>query len=79
MKHNIEQLIELLKNHDWFYEYSDDMDQWRKGDNERRFIMVELTKIPPSDLNSLLDTHVPNQALKEDMIKILSFIADKDI
>jgi len=28
----------LLKNHDWYYNFSDDFVAWRKGDKQRRAI-----------------------------------------
>ena len=35
----IEEFIKLCKHHDWTFEYSDDHRAWKKGREERDFLM----------------------------------------
>lgn len=48
------ELIELMKSHDWFYEFSDDQRTWRKGSAERTELVTRLRKVPGHELVELL-------------------------
>jgi hypothetical protein len=51
----IEEFKQLLKSHDWFFEYSDDMRVWRNGHNEKLQIQ-RITQLNP-DLKALYDEY----------------------
>lgn len=38
----VEQFTQMLKNHDWYYMYSDDHRYWTKGRQERAEIMMAI-------------------------------------
>ena len=37
----MDKLIELLRNHDWYFEYSDDHKVWQRGVTQRAAINAE--------------------------------------
>lgn len=41
----MEELENLLKSHDWFYDYSDDSRVWRRGESERMRIEQLMKKL----------------------------------
>lgn len=41
----VEAYTDMLKNHDWYYEYSDDHRYWSKGRNERDNILWAQKKL----------------------------------
>jgi hypothetical protein len=57
------QIKELIQKHDWFFDYSDDQRDWRKGSAEKQEILSLMRKIPRNQTPELLEL-VP-QELKE--------------
>lgn len=56
-----EHYIQLLKNHDWTYEYSDDHSQWRRGREQWAEIARLIPQVDPdrklfNELNRLPKT-----------------------
>lgn len=45
MSGDIEKLIEMLRHHDWTYQYADDPNAWRKGNESAKAIRKEARKI----------------------------------
>jgi hypothetical protein len=41
----MEELETLLKQHDWFYQYSDDMNYWRAGNDHHRKIIDKMEEL----------------------------------
>jgi hypothetical protein len=41
---SLKELYELLKKHDWYYEYSDDFTVWRKGHRNKTLINTMCNK-----------------------------------
>ena len=39
---NEQEFLNMLENHDWYYEYSDDHSQWTKGRQQRAAIMMAI-------------------------------------
>ena len=50
-------LIDLLKKHDWYFDHSDDFSVWSRGNSERKHIN-ELVRLVP-DGQELLDASWP--------------------
>lgn len=59
-----------LKNHDWFFEYSDDLRVFRAGVLERMEIVAELKKLPMAEAKELITAFAPKQEM-DGMIKRL--------
>lgn len=57
------EIKELMQKHDWFFDYSDDMRDWRKGSAEKQQILKLMQSIPMNQIPELLEL-VP-QELKE--------------
>ena len=38
----MEELEEMLKGHDWYYGYSDDMSYWRSGHSQHKKILAKM-------------------------------------
>lgn len=56
----MEKLKTLLKNHDWYYDRSDDMRAWRRGNESNKQIhsaMMELGNTP--EVIELYNQHKP--------------------
>jgi len=47
---NMERLIEMLRNHDWYFDYSDDHRVWRRGVEERNQIRKEAERLGRPEL-----------------------------
>ncbi len=50
----IDQIKSLMQKHDWFFDYSDDMHDWRKGLAEKQEILSLMRKIPMNEIPELL-------------------------
>lgn len=50
----IDQIKSLMQKHDWFFDYSDDMRDWRKGFGEKQEILALMRKIPMNQIPELL-------------------------
>ncbi len=46
----MERLIELLRTHDWYFDYSDDHRVWKRGVEERKVIKEEAERIGRPEL-----------------------------
>lgn len=42
-----------IKKHDWYYEYADDLKTWSKGRAERNQIIMDLRRLPMTDVADL--------------------------
>jgi len=49
------QLELLLRNHDWYYDYSDDHRSWTKGKRERDEINALVKKMPEAEARAVWD------------------------
>ena len=43
----MDQLEQLLKAHDWFYQYADDNRKWKRGSEQRARIMTMVKELGP--------------------------------
>lgn len=50
----IEEIKSLMQKHDWFFDYSDDMRDWRKGSAEKQEILSLMRKIPMNEIPELM-------------------------
>ena len=50
----IEQIKSLMQKHDWFFEYSDDHREWRRGWDEKLKIIELMRKIPMNEIPELM-------------------------
>lgn len=50
----VDKIKSLMQKHDWFYDYSDDMGEWRKGFAEKQEILSLMRKIPMNQIPELL-------------------------
>lgn len=48
MTQELEQYKNLLKTHDWTYQYSDDHRAWEKGNNAQKVLTELAKKVDPS-------------------------------
>ena len=46
----MENLIKLLRNHDWYFEYSDDHKVWKRGVAQRAAINAEAKRLGRPEL-----------------------------
>jgi hypothetical protein len=46
----MEKLIKLLRNHDWYFEYSDDHKVWQRGVMQRAAINAEAERLGRPEL-----------------------------
>ena len=46
----MKKLIELLRNHDWYFEYSDDHKVWQRGVAQRAAINAEAKRLGRPEL-----------------------------
>ena len=46
----MKKLIELLRNHDWYFEYSDDHKVWQRGVTQRAAINAEAERLGRPEL-----------------------------
>ena len=53
----------LLKQHDWFYLYSDDIRVYRKGELERNAIKTYLSQLKPKEAKALLLDYMPENTM----------------
>ena len=53
------EIVDLLKAHDWFYEWSDDGSVFSKGHSERAKIMAVLAELPFEEAAALYDANKP--------------------
>lgn len=60
--------LDLLKNHDFFFEFSEDMRVVREGYEQRMQIFMELQKLPMGEAIKVIDTHVPLDARMDFLI-----------
>lgn len=52
-------IVEALKTHDWYYDYSDDQNVWRSGNEQRTRINALLASIPPAQARALWAMYAP--------------------
>jgi hypothetical protein len=45
VKATMSTLIEMLRNHDWYFEYSDDHKVWQRGATQRAAINAEAERL----------------------------------
>jgi hypothetical protein len=57
--YTIEEYKTLLKNHDWFYEYSDDYSVWEKGTAEKDKLLQIQKQIDPT--GSIWNSFAPKE------------------
>lgn len=50
-----DQIKSLMKVHDWYFDYSDDQREWRKGSGEKQEIITLMRKIPMRDIPELFE------------------------
>jgi len=50
VKATLSMLIEMLRNHDWYFEYSDDHQVWQNGVMERAAINAEAERLGRPEL-----------------------------
>jgi len=43
----MKELLQLLENHDWFYQYADDYRKWQRGSNQRAAILTLVGQLGP--------------------------------
>ena len=55
------ELCQALKNHDWYYEYSDDHRVWSNGSRERSKIKGLMSKLPKQYAAELYNKYAPEQ------------------
>lgn len=72
----IDQIKSLMQKHDWFFDYSDDMRDWRKGFAEKQEILSLMRKIPMNEIPELMKL-VPEE-LKTKWILELQMVAVPD-
>lgn len=70
-----EEIKQLMQAHDWFFDYSDDQRDWRKGFGEKAFIMQKMKQIPMSYIPELLNL-VPEK-LRDQWFVELQRMADQ--
>lgn len=58
---NVDDYINMLKNHDWFYEYSDDHRMWVRGKDQRAAILEAKKDLDPDYI--LWNQYCPEQFL----------------
>ena len=73
---SVDQIKSLMQKHDWFFDYSDDMRDWRKGLAEKQEILSLMRKIPMNQIPELLKL-VPEE-LKTKWILELQMVAVPD-
>ena len=49
-----EQIKSLMQKHDWYFDYSDDQREWRKGSGEKQEILNLMRKIPMNQIPELI-------------------------
>lgn len=72
----IDQIKSLMQKHDWYFDYSDDMRDWRKGSAEKQEILSLMRKIPMNQIPELMKL-VPEE-LKTKWILELQMVAVPD-
>jgi len=50
VKETMSTLIEMLRNHDWYFEYSDDHKVWQRGVTQRAAINAEAERLGQPEL-----------------------------
>lgn len=50
----IDQIKSLMQKHDWYFEYSNDQKEWRKGSAEKQEILALMRKIPMNQIPELM-------------------------
>ena len=56
----METLKQLLKQHDWFFEFADDRVHWAKGHDERKVILALIKEQPDALIPEIMNL-VPEQ------------------
>ena len=65
-------LIQLMGEHDWFYEYSDDHKAWLKGQSEWQTILNQLNECGLDKVLSLIFQFCPESVQQEVLRKCLT-------
>jgi len=63
------QIKELMQKHDWFFDYSDDQRDWRKGSAEKQEILSLMHKIPMREIPELMKL-VPEKLQTQWMLEL---------
>ena len=50
VKETMSTLIDMLRNHDWYFEYSDDHKVWQRGVTQRAAINAEAERLGQPEL-----------------------------
>ena len=50
----IEDIKSLMEDHDWYFDFSDDIRHWRKGSYEKQQILSLMRKIPMREIPELM-------------------------
>lgn len=75
----MEELEELLKTHDWYYEFADDMSYWRPGSEQKMRILHLLKELPYAEALAIVDKYIPNhESIRADWIRCLKGWCKKD-
>jgi hypothetical protein len=70
MSEKIEEIKDRILKHDFYFQYSDDHSQWRKGNADLTGIISLLKEVPAKDIGPLLEL-VPED-VRPSWIKLLS-------
>lgn len=55
----IDKYAQLLKTHDWFYDYADDHAIWERGNRERAELHQMYKAFDPSDAKRMWNQYAP--------------------
>ena len=68
----LEKITKLMRNHDWYFEYSDDQKVWKRGWREKYEIMDLLKKIPLNELEIYIKL-IPNDFRTKWFVELQDF------
>lgn len=66
---SVDQIKSLMQKHDWFFDYSDDHRDWRKGSTEKQEILALMRKIPMNQIPELMKL-VPEKLQTQWMLEL---------
>lgn len=59
MEKGTAQLEQAMKDHDWYFDYTDDGAVWRRGKKAHEAIVEALKKLPLAEAKALWAKHAP--------------------
>jgi len=65
----IDKIKSLMEKHDWYFDFSDDQNIWRKGRAEKQEILSLMRKIPMKEIPELMKL-VPEDLQKQWFIEL---------